>query len=67
MASIAQASLLSQVLRVLPGRLLSVLDGWSHRVARRRAQERQRKWLQQKAAAERAPAVPGYRLQPWRD
>jgi hypothetical protein len=43
-----------------------VLDAWSQRVARRRWEQRQRKWLQRKAAA--AVAGPAsYPLKPWRD
>lgn len=52
----------------LPQPLLRALDGWSERVARRRAQERQRRWLARKAkptAIAPAPAV--YHLKPWRD
>jgi hypothetical protein len=60
------SSLVSQILRVLPGPVLGVLDAWSQRVARRRWEQRQRKWLQRKlAAATEGPA--GYHLKPWRD
>jgi hypothetical protein len=38
------------LLRLLPRPLLAALDAWSYRVARRRAEERQRKWLQRKSA-----------------
>ena len=66
MASTLQASLVVQLVGLLPSPLLRVLDGWSHRVARRRALERQQKWLQRRAA----PVVPApvkYQLKPWRD
>ena len=45
MATVAQPSVISQVVRALPGPLLALLDSWSHRVARRRAEQRQRLWL----------------------
>ncbi|HVE54576.1 MAG TPA: hypothetical protein VNB23_14445 [Ramlibacter sp.] len=63
----AQASLISQVVRALPRPLLVLLDAWSHRVARRRARERQRKWLQSRAAPPAQPDAPAYHLKPWRD
>jgi hypothetical protein len=55
------------VIHLLPQWVLRTLDGWSHRVALRRAQERHRKWLARtgKSVATRAPTV--YRLKPWRD
>lgn len=53
------------VIHWLPQSLLRVLDGWSHRVAQRRAEERQRKWLARRAEVAPAPAV--YHLKPWRD
>jgi hypothetical protein len=60
------SSLVSQILRVLPGPVLGVLDAWSQRVARRRWEQRQRKWLQRKlAGAGEAPA--SYHRKPWRD
>jgi hypothetical protein len=47
-----QSGVVSQVIGLLPQRVLRALDGWSHRIAQRRAQERQQLWLAQKAAAE---------------
>jgi hypothetical protein len=41
-----------QVIRSLPVPVLRALDAWSHRVARRRALERQRRWQQQRLAAQ---------------
>ncbi|MDB5958433.1 hypothetical protein [Ramlibacter sp.] len=35
----------------LPGRLLAALDAWSHRLARKRHQERMRKWQARQIAA----------------
>ncbi|MBE7367623.1 hypothetical protein [Ramlibacter pallidus] len=67
MAAAAQHSLISQAVRALPGPLLSLLDHWSHRVAQRRAAQRQRLWLQEKAGPQTPAATPPYRLQPWRD
>jgi hypothetical protein len=66
------SSLVSQIVQYLPRPLLSVLDAWSRRVARRRAALRQQKWLRRKAAmAADAPATgtspSAYHLKPWRD
>ena len=66
MASTIQASLVGQLVQLLPSPLLRVLDGWSHRVAQRRARARQQRWLQAQAApAAEAPVK--YHLKPWRD
>lgn len=68
MASTVQASLVAQLVQLLPSPLLRVLDGWSHRVAQRRARARQRQWLQAQAqAAPAADASVKYHLKPWRD
>jgi hypothetical protein len=40
MATLAQTSLLTPVVRRLPGRLLTLLDAWSLRIAKRRAEQR---------------------------
>jgi hypothetical protein len=53
------------VLHWLPRWLLRMLDGWSHRVAQRRARERQRRWLARTAKPAAEPVV--YHLKPWRD
>ena len=66
MGASVQSSLVSQVIQFLPGSILGVLDAWSHRVARRRARQRQQKWLQRKAAPTAEPAMQ-YHLKPWRD
>jgi hypothetical protein len=39
---LAQQRLLPQLLRLLPGRLLAMLDAWSYRVAQSRAERRRR-------------------------
>jgi hypothetical protein len=39
---LARQRMLPQLLRLLPRRLLAVLDGWSHRIARDRAERRRR-------------------------
>jgi hypothetical protein len=39
------------MLRSLPGPVIGMLDAWSHRIAQRRARQRQQKWLQRRAAA----------------
>ena len=67
MGAVHTNTLVSQVLHALPGPLLNLLDAWSHRVARRRAQQRQQKWLQRKAAKTPAAPVAAYHLKPWRD
>lgn len=66
MGATVQTSLVSQLVQALPRPLLRALDAWSHRVAQRRARERQLKWLQRKAATAAEPAVK-YQLKPWRD
>jgi hypothetical protein len=40
MATFAHPSLLNQVLRLIPGRMLAALDAWSYRVAVKRAERR---------------------------
>ena len=55
------------VLHLLPQALRRVLDGWSHRVAQRRARERQRKWLARTVKPAAAPAPQVYHQKPWRD
>jgi len=44
-------SFVAQVLRLLPRPLLRAADAWSERVARRRREERMRKWQARKLAA----------------
>jgi hypothetical protein len=63
--AIVPSSLVSQLVQHLPRPLLGVLDRWSQSVARRRWEQRQRKWLQRKAALAESQA--GYHLKPWRD
>ena len=65
MSTLAQRSLLTLLLRNLPGPVLRALDAWSQRLARRRWEERQLKWQARKAlaAADRIT----YQLKPWRD
>jgi len=59
MQASASPGVVSLVIQWLPHRLLGALDAWSHRVARRRHQERMRKWQErQLAAAARQPQVP---------
>ena len=55
MATLAQTSLLTPVVRRLPGRLLTLLDAWSQRIARRRAEKR-REAGRRRAEALIAPA-----------
>ena len=65
MGATLPSSLVSQIVQHLPRPLLSVLDRWSQAVARRRWQQRQRRWLQRKAALAASQAT--YHLKPWRD
>jgi hypothetical protein len=51
MPAVLQPSFVSQVVNHLPQRLVRVLDAWSARLARRRAEQRRRRWLARKAAA----------------
>jgi len=53
MGALVRPSLLSVILRQLPGPLLRVLDRWSQRIARRRREERQRRWQSRQAIAAR--------------
>jgi hypothetical protein len=65
MATLARPHFMTQVLRLMPERLLTALDAWSYRVARRRAERRR---LAISARQARAAAVAAqYKLQPWRD
>lgn len=40
--ALARSRLLTQLLQMLPRRLLAMLDGWSYRVAKERAERRRR-------------------------
>ena len=51
MPAILQPSAVSQVVRHLPRWLVRALDAWSYGLARRRALQRQRRWLARKAAS----------------
>jgi hypothetical protein len=65
MTTLARTHWLTQVLRLMPDRLIKVLDAWSYRVARRHAERRR---LAMSARQARASAVIAqYKLQPWRD
>ena len=59
MNTMVQGSWVAQVLRHLPAPLVKVLDAWSYRVARKRAQQRQQKWLARQAAAQQPIKVLG--------
>lgn len=50
MTSTVYGSLAVRLVRAMPAPLLRALDAWSHRLARRRYEARQRKWLQHQAA-----------------
>lgn len=64
MGAFVQPSLVSLLVRQLPGPVLRALDAWSGRIARRRWEERQRRWQQRQAPVEEPIA---YHLKPWRD
>lgn len=49
MNAIARATWVTHTVRLLPAPLLRVLDGWAHRQAQRRAQERRDAWLLRQA------------------
>jgi hypothetical protein len=51
MSAEVQRSFVAQMLRLLPGPLLRAADGWSERIARRKREERLRKWQARKLAA----------------
>ena len=67
MVATAPTPLVSQVLHLLPGRLVKALDAWSHRVAQRRAAARRliglRKTHPLPPVVSGWPALP----HPWRD
>ncbi|MBC5782528.1 hypothetical protein H8N03_06200 [Ramlibacter sp. USB13] len=67
MGTAVQPSLLSTLVRQLPGPVLRALDAWSRRTARRRWEQRQLKWAQRKLAAAPADSTIRYHLKPWRD
>ena len=64
MGALVHPSFVSQVVRHLPGPLLRVLDAWSAREARRRREQRQRRWQQRAAVPDQRIE---YQLKPWRD
>ena len=51
MATLLHPSRVSEVVRHLPRWLVRSLDAWSYRVAKRRAQQRQQRWLARKASS----------------
>ena len=51
MATTASSGVVGLLIQCLPSRLLVALDAWSHRVARKRHQERMRKWQARQLAA----------------
>ena len=62
MTTMARPSLVSQLLHLMPQRLIAALDAWSYGVAKRRAERRRRIYT---ARQERAAAVIAqYKLEP---
>jgi hypothetical protein len=51
MLAIVRTTWVAVLLKRLPGPLLRLLDGWSYRLAQRRARERQERWVRRQAAA----------------
>lgn len=65
MTTFVQTSWVTQVLRLMPSRVLTALDAWSYRVALKRAERRR---LAESARKGRAAAIIAqYKLKPWRD
>jgi hypothetical protein len=54
MTTMVHPSMLSQVLRLIPSRVLTALDAWSYRVALKRAERRR---IASKARKNRAAAI----------
>lgn len=50
MGAYAQPTRIAQLLKMLPGPVLRMLDAWSHRVALRRQQQRREAWLARQSA-----------------
>jgi len=67
MGALVHPSLVSLLLRLLPGPILRALDTWSQRAARRRWEQRQQKWRRGKAPAVATVDSIDYHLKPWRD
>jgi len=44
MDAVVRTTWVATLLRVLPGPVLRLLDGWSYRRAQRRAREREERW-----------------------
>lgn len=65
MTTLARTHWLTQVLHLMPQRVLAALDAWSYRVARRRAERRRLAMSARQARA--AAVIAQYKLQPWRD
>ncbi len=61
MTTMARPSMISQVLHLMPQRLVAALDAWSYGVAKRRAERRRRIFS---ARQERAAAVIAQYLEP---
>lgn len=66
MAMLARTTWLSQILRLMPSRVLKALDAWSYRVALKRA-ERRRIAATVRKPGPRLPAMPQYELRPRSD
>jgi hypothetical protein len=64
MVTMVQTSLLRQVLRLMPARVITMLDAWSYRVARKHAERRRLAASGQKTGPW---AAIHYKLKLWRD
>ena len=62
MTTLARPTLLSQVLHLMPHRLIAALDAWSYGVAKRRAERRRRITSARQARA--AAVIAQYKFEP---
>lgn len=51
MPAVVRTTWVGLLLRGLPGPLVRLLDAWSHRVAMRKARERQERWTRRQAGS----------------
>lgn len=66
MTTLARTTWITQILRLVPPRVLVALDAWSYRVALKRAERRRLAATARKPVARQA-VMPQYKLKPWTD